>query len=134
MQKGERVMSENGLSDLLKLIRLIVGNESSGFTYSPPIGIAAEAVCLRACAAQFHRNRVSFCRQRDPATSVSDAPGILHWRLQHRTKGDQFVWSVDRLDGEFTTEELARAILDQLRDYCENYEESIGSFSEPGQD
>lgn len=127
-------MSESELSDLLKLIRLIVGIESSGFTHSPPSGIAAEAVCLRACAVQFHRSRVSFCRQCNPATNVSDAPAILPWRLQRRTNGDQIVWTVDRLEGEFTTEELARTILNQLRDYCKNYEESIGAFGEPGLD
>jgi hypothetical protein len=123
-------MSEKERSDLLKLIRSIVESENGGFLYSPPSGSAAEAVCLRSCAAQFHKSRVSFCRQCDPATNVADAPDKLIWLLQCRAKGDRFVWSVDHLDGvEFSREGLARRILEQLRDYCRSYEDSIRSFA-----
>jgi hypothetical protein len=131
--EGVRDMFEKELSILKEHVRSITRSESSEFKYFLPRNgsIASEAVLLRSCAAQFHKNRVSFCRRDTQGTFVGEEPSILVWVLKLTAKSDISAWYIEDRGSKttYTTVELAQKILSQLKGYCEEYEDTISFAS-----
>jgi hypothetical protein len=106
-------------------IRSVVGEGPGAFKCVPVRGPELQAVYLRACAAGLKKCSVKFCR---PGTDASYQPEELNWRMRPDTQSGQLVWNVDRLGRALHSEELAQAILEQLNEYCTDYERELQSF------
>jgi hypothetical protein len=106
-------------------IRSFSGGGTGAFKCEPVRGPELQAVHLRACAAGLTKCNVKFCRS---GTDASYQPEELHWRMRPDTQSGQLVWKVDRLGRALHSEELAQAILEQLKEYCTDYERELPSF------
>jgi hypothetical protein len=126
-KNGDNQMTEieNQWKVVEDYIRSIVGEGPGAFKCVPVRGPELQAVYLRACAAGLKKCSVKFCR---PGTDASYQPEELNWRMRPDTQSGQLVWNVDRLGRALHSEELAQAILEQLNEYCTDYERELQSF------
>lgn len=82
-------------------------------------------VRLGTCAAELREYGVIFGRLSSPCANVSDEPARLVWQLECVQGDNQYVWHINRSPSALSREELAHAILRQLEQYRQDYEQMI---------
>lgn len=106
-------------------IRALADQGPEAFKLLPARGPELEAVHLRACGVELKKYNATF---RCFGTGVPDEPEDLVWPTRPDTQRGQLVWNVDRIGSALRSEEVAQAILEQLKKYCTDYERELQSF------
>jgi hypothetical protein len=120
--KGVILMFEKELSILKERLQKLTSKEGSGFKYLLPTegSQAAEMVIFRGCAAELHKNRVSFGRPVRMDLNVGDEPAVLTWTLIPRNGSGSPLWHIEERGRRttYSTMDLAQEILNRLMAHC----------------